>query len=521
MHVEGVRYALNGRPQSLIVKCFDGNSFQSLSLEILLHVGIILPSELACALVLPLMLVIFVPTYIVCGPGLMLANHRSPCLGSSTGLGGSHPVILVAVLLLSVLASLTRGFCQLELAKQLALTSREVVEEKVKRCAAEFQAERIQEGKAAPPTTSVASASDAESRAFTVLTAPPALLFGKIQDDPEEEHVHLLDSVDCLPEHCTVQIEGSDVPVAVGSLMPGDKVLCYDHLAQTAAFRKVTDVQAKDASTSQWLRVELTDGSCMDVTGDHPMKTTTQSQQNRSKGQHTLPATTTTTSAQDLVPKQHYLTCIRPVQLGIKNIRSYEELGEMSAARRISISVWQGERHSIFANLPGSAPSSLGAVAVGSADASFGFYTKNTFVHFQTPQRQLARSISDSNVNYLMDWSNPHGSNSISAYETSSKTSSASEDCVSKVRFPGPVSVQNHHRLGKNGLASIGSQHGSGCVPCKYHFRHVWFDPAKANGKPRPGPCNRGQYCNFCHSEEHDAEHRKYPPQSGRRKQQL
>eukprot|EP00927_Polykrikos_kofoidii_P039746 TRINITY_DN34070_c0_g1_i1.p1 TRINITY_DN34070_c0_g1~~TRINITY_DN34070_c0_g1_i1.p1 ORF type:complete len:744 (-),score=98.37 TRINITY_DN34070_c0_g1_i1:169-2400(-) len=75
----------------------------------------------------------------------------------------------------------------------------------------------------------------------------------------------------CLPPEVLVWVEGHPVPRAVGTVSVGERVLCFDNLANGLRYVEVTDMKTLGGST-QFVFVELVDGTVLKLTADHPMR---------------------------------------------------------------------------------------------------------------------------------------------------------------------------------------------------------------------------------------------------------
>eukprot|EP00443_Scrippsiella_acuminata_P048913 CAMPEP_0115190312 /NCGR_PEP_ID=MMETSP0270-20121206/11961_1 /TAXON_ID=71861 /ORGANISM="Scrippsiella trochoidea, Strain CCMP3099" /LENGTH=823 /DNA_ID=CAMNT_0002603521 /DNA_START=87 /DNA_END=2558 /DNA_ORIENTATION=+ len=200
------------------------------------------------------------------------------------------------------------------------------------------------------------------SQLVTELISAPA---GSAQNVAELESSTAMscaeDSGDCLPPDAVLWLEDEPEPVKVGQVKIGQRVLCYDHVAHGLKYSEVVDVAAHDASFSNWVVVVLDDGTELQMTFDHPLYP--------EKAEAAI-------KAGELEPFTHSLAVLKVVSVPVREVRAAaraETLHQHSATagvlpmQRISLSVQQPERHSIFV---ASGPSTEGGIAVASASVN-------------------------------------------------------------------------------------------------------------------------------------------------------
>jgi len=345
---------------------------------------------------------------------------------------------------------------------------------------------------------------------------------------------------DCLPPDAVVWIEGQSIPAKVGEVGFGQRVLCYDHLAGGLKYAEVVDIAAHDASTAEWVVVKLEDGTELKMTSDHPIYP----QANGMVGKHSDSAV----KAGDLNPSVHSMEVLRLVSMPVQEVRFIGKSGtdvvkhDLAPSERVSLSVRQPERHSVFVS---SGPGGKGSMAVASASidaqnaAQQKYMVRNTFIdspdefeHTSSSRRHRARSapaaVRFRGRNALL----PSASCSVRSVTssqasgvtyTSSVTSCSSKSGASPrviLGAEGPLDRRNMGKAGQHkpqqwhqapvklsqtltlrrqGLQSVGAMmHEKGqCCPCLMQTLHE-----TGNGFNNE-PCRFGLLCSRCH-ETHD-----------------
>merc|ERR1740121_274824 len=103
------------------------------------------------------------------------------------------------------------------------------------------------------------------SQSRSVMTAPAAVwphLYGQITSQSCEAGSSLAscEGVDCLPENCLVQVEGSPGPRELGTVRIGERVLCNDSLTGRTCYIDVANaeiVEHAQEGPATWVRVTL------------------------------------------------------------------------------------------------------------------------------------------------------------------------------------------------------------------------------------------------------------------------
>jgi hypothetical protein len=383
-------------------------------------------------------------------------------------------------------------------------------------------------------------------------SAPAGLkwLQAEAQDDGEQAIVACAgEDGDCLPPDAVLWLEGQSRPVQVGQVKAGQRVLCYDHLARGLKYSEVVDVATHDATSSEWVVVVLEDGTELQTTADHPVYPR---------------LAEAAVKAGDLEPSVHSLEVLKMVSVPVREVRRKSLAQEQqqqqqqqqhqqqqqqqqpamksdpAPAARVSLSVQQPERHSIF--VASSGTGAEGSVAVASAcvnaplsAAGRQYRVKNTFVEdsegpFElprpnrrfrtTPALQLAGASGLEGECGSAALGAPHRSKAPSSSsvrsrssvcERSSRSSSAAGGTAKEVllnvgrvadrtddagaAYTGEISLARILELRGQGLRSIGAVgHCAGkCCPCLMETRH------RNNFGTRA--CKHGFLCGRCHED--------------------
>jgi len=274
--------------------------------------------------------------------------------------------------------------------------------------------------------TSVAGSSESRH------TAPPVLLSTKADTD------RVRCDPDCLPTGTLVWVEGHQLPQPVERLTAGQRILCFDRLIGNMKYAELLDREEANTPT-EWVQVTLADGSKLQVTSDHPLRPEGNAQPRPPKPASSLEV-------------GESLKVLTMTTVPVASVMT----SEMEASR-ISLTVQQPERHSIFAAAPGQG-SSIHALAVESANAF-----DSTTYHIRSHNTFITAAAMET---YEMS----HGEAPRSA-----PPSLAGEPSSSDVTSPG--------------------KHPETCRPCAHEHN---FQTGRA-----PNPCVKGASCNFCHAE-HD-----------------
>eukprot|EP00931_Biecheleriopsis_adriatica_P047034 TRINITY_DN27089_c0_g1_i6.p1 TRINITY_DN27089_c0_g1~~TRINITY_DN27089_c0_g1_i6.p1 ORF type:complete len:710 (+),score=70.58 TRINITY_DN27089_c0_g1_i6:203-2131(+) len=510
--------------------CWDSNTFNTLMFAIVWHFVAVLPAVCSIALILPLSLISFVPVFVTCrtfldDPRLLTVEEYFFSIHSRS------PIYLVAFMVALTISNCFKAKAQWELAKHVTLHHQSAIQEKVKRCAAEFETEQVREqAKTSQQTKKQEQASICEKTvvssvpsAFTTRTAQtsPTVLLSWRDSKYRDMACMNCATGDCLPEHYRVQAIGSAELVELCKLQVGSKVLCYDNVLKGTAHIEVTEVEVSDPKgdreADEWITVQLSDGTSLDMTGDHPVFA-------QRHGNMVVDAIL----AKDLLPGEHSLTSTRIVQLGVKNVRKWKDCSE----RRVRFCVKNNERYAVFVSSTPGLPQGTGFVAVGSSDVDELMMSKaRNFWSPLTEERPLRRcqsspaclteavALSPLDQPSQLRGEGDEASENTSLMYTNTTRSEGPTDAdfhlVGKSDQPQSVSLRELREIEAAGIPSIGSiPHGNGCRPCEFYHRHRRWTPSSTK-LGRPPDCVHGRLCAFCH---HD--HVEFDPYPKNRKDQ-
>jgi len=140
----------------------------------------------------------------------------------------------------------------------------------------------------------------------------------------------------------------------VQGLAVGDRVLCFDKLGQSLKHASITKAQTI-AGQAEWLTVTLQDNTKLAMTADHPMRPLSA----HTDGQ--MQSLEQNVCAQELQPGHHHLLALKVVPVLVTDVRS-----SGSCESRVSLSVQQPERHTIFVAAADQATGSVQSMAVAS-----------------------------------------------------------------------------------------------------------------------------------------------------------
>eukprot|EP00931_Biecheleriopsis_adriatica_P028481 TRINITY_DN16971_c0_g1_i1.p1 TRINITY_DN16971_c0_g1~~TRINITY_DN16971_c0_g1_i1.p1 ORF type:complete len:648 (-),score=111.68 TRINITY_DN16971_c0_g1_i1:63-1982(-) len=267
---------------------------------------------------------------------------------------------------------------------------RATIQEKVKRCHAEFEAELVKssEGERRWLETATDSAYMegpfhlSKYHAQSIMSAPPTL--GRLEATAARSGCADRHGNDCLPIASQVYVEGSLKAKRSDELQGGDRLLCYDHLLGSLKYVELQDVELISGPV-EWTRVVLADGTVMTVTSDHPMRIL--NSDSAETGSFGLGGGVVR-SAKELQPGQDMLNILKLGATPVKEISSWQD--EQPRAR---VNVQHSWRYSIFSQAEETQFNGFGAVAVESSDALLGrtdckcasdLLVARTFIHFPT-----------------------------------------------------------------------------------------------------------------------------------------
>eukprot|EP00404_Azadinium_spinosum_P024981 CAMPEP_0180589026 /NCGR_PEP_ID=MMETSP1037_2-20121125/17941_1 /TAXON_ID=632150 /ORGANISM="Azadinium spinosum, Strain 3D9" /LENGTH=408 /DNA_ID=CAMNT_0022607199 /DNA_START=330 /DNA_END=1556 /DNA_ORIENTATION=+ len=318
---------------------------------------------------------------------------------------------------------------------------------------------------------------------------------------------------DCLPATALVWVQGHALPQPVSELMPGDEVLCFDHVACTMRHVRVLQAERSEGPAI-WATITLADGTSVMVTADHPL----------------LPFENFSPSfsrASDLQPGNH-LVVLKAEPVRVQNVRTHDEIVE-----RMAVSVYQPHRHTLFVSTSGDRVQ-MRAVAVGSADMSAQamVIANRTFLDMVCGSESFARAevrscssppvLSAAAAESRASNAQAEGDvTSLSIDSEDTEDDDISVDIILRPPIGEKVEEQSCNssdpevglsqscsgasgstvglgeilQLKADGLQSRGSSgHADGiCRPCAHEAKFQY-------GK-RGRPCINGMLCNFCHAD--------------------
>jgi len=387
----------------------------------------------------------------------------------------------------------------------------------------------------------------------------PAEMTNRVHQRPIAGSLQECEGGDCLPKTAQVWVESCTLPKSIDSILPGDRILCYDNLANGLSFAPVvTAVPAKHNPTSDSVTVTMADGSVLTTTADHPLAIQSEAR-DLNRG---------CVRACDLQAGNSLMMLridgVKVTSVEHSSKSQVEENGSPLQAEWMTITMAQPERHEILvASQEQKKAKSFQAraIAVGSCDRALddhrALIVKNTFLHSREhcgnsschrstsapprlahskpslrlegtssaahkPYLQTENSSEVMNIVSVIGKSSTSGmpSNSGKSIEsesnsehTSESMSEPSDKCNAssvKLGFPvpsEPVSVSRARlsdirTMKSNGLDSAGSCHvGMPCSPCSFHFCHLRWPDTRT-------PCKAKFMCEFCHDVTHNPEWR-------------
>lgn len=242
--------------------------------------------------------------------------------------------------------------------------------------------------------------------------------------------------------------------------------------------------------------MKLEDGTQVEVTADHPMRTMSDVCSPMKK-------------TCDLQPGKDEVMVTRTLPVRLESIQSWQD-----SVPRVSVTLAQSMRFSMFVRGLGR---QTAAVALESADyLAHELQVKNGFVDYLDSKSGIESHAASAPP-------------AVSSFHLRPVLCNSSDGCSSlsgifEVVLTSPsdengANLSAYRDLKVSGCASIGSvRHNDfACVPCRFEHNHQ-KDPANAE------PCRNFQFCTFCHAE-HDDEYwkrhqlqKKYDKKKSRRR---
>lgn len=457
----------------------------------------------------------------------------------------SDAALMFAIAGCAVVGKWVTEHSQLKVFEMLDAQRIEVVTEKVLRCQAEFVKEDMLakinmgdrhstlvesslEDKTSAHSTTVQNSCAAQS-APAILTASGISCSDTCQ--------LMQAGGDCLPADALSWTVDSKQPQPLSSLTLGDRILCYDNLAKTLTHAEVVGLQ--DSVNPDWVKVELADGSTLDMTADHPVAV----QPLRGACVNTLKATNPgVVRAGDLKAGKDAVMMLKIVWTPVSKVQSpsrEQEDGNATGKKWVSISVEQSERHEIFVAAASKEGVHGDLMAVGCSDRLLGSaqeWSRNTFLDIPMPKGAEMQRCNSDPLPFVSSTAQTCGTSSIySQKKTKTKTVSESTSRSSKSAsetssytssiasfVSGDHKIRTHVKVGPpikpdsgslarltdtikshiEGSPSLGSRNhtASECTrPCTFHFQSVY------HGRP---PCKAGGLCEYCHDTSHQSKWR-------------
>eukprot|EP00930_Biecheleria_cincta_P051949 TRINITY_DN3717_c0_g1_i1.p1 TRINITY_DN3717_c0_g1~~TRINITY_DN3717_c0_g1_i1.p1 ORF type:complete len:736 (+),score=138.00 TRINITY_DN3717_c0_g1_i1:92-2299(+) len=250
-----------------------------------------------------------------------------------------------------------------------------IINEKVKRCAAEFNAEQLQvsrtSGLCDGQDTDYLSLPVQHAEADLFATTPAAMWPSPsscLSAPADIDRLAFLEKggeprCECLPLSAKVYLKGAAMSTDASELLEGDQVLCYDHLASSIKFVEVEDVGTVTGEC-EWCHMVMADGTRVSMTADHPVRVVGQASEvarSKTRGAWGLGGGRVS-PAGNLIPGEDMLKLLR---LGAVPLAELHR--ETDIAPRVRVNLKQSWRYSLFCSQ--SAGLEMTAVAVESSNA--------------------------------------------------------------------------------------------------------------------------------------------------------
>jgi hypothetical protein len=351
------------------------------------------------------------------------------------------------------------------------------------------------------------------------------------------------------PNTAVVWSEDSALPKPITATSPGDRILCYDNVAQGLTYAKILTVGlGHDSSDLGDVTVGFEDGTSLRLKADHPVAV------QRIEDMASAQSPRICLHASELQPARHSLLVSRIVPTLVTSIESNENpTGSIPGKHHVlALTMEQPERFEpLMANADNSGTRGQ-PIAISSYDravnSGINVHTKNTFICFEEKHMNFEnRSVCSAPPRC-----------SISEFRTSSKHGSAQGQSVTGMDFnpvaslPDTASLASVEDVGQqldctmsdagsllssspsvdsggatnikigteddtrcdlpegarltellslraSGYATRGSicrSHDT-CIPCSFHFTHLRIPDKKP-------PCKAGYFCEYCHDPSHN-----------------
>jgi len=391
-------------------------------------------------------------------------------------------VLFVFMCVLSVAVKQILEMQEQKLYSELQRQRQETVQEKVLRCAAEFEREQLLDGTShIEPEKS----EDEECKTTSAESAPAV-----IQRPTEAGSVtpHLCSGNTCLPGVAEVWKEGHAVPTCVQEMAPGDRVLCLDEWTRSVGYVAVAEVHITDADQTSWMTVTLEDGSMQQMSSDHPVYP------------HAHGQPCQCSRASDLKPGYHTLPVFRLMHVLVKTVEPLKSdttsIQVDVHPKKASLSLTDNQRYTVLACC-GTEQGGQTCMAVGAVAPQGGrkVICQNSFINVVNEEPSVLRrcssepalhlhasSMAQTNAAMLIDNSIACNSSTVSSGESANILMWGPDIC--KASFVANLNAKH--------VPSAGSYfHESGnCRPCLFQTRlnKQW------------APCWKSTLCDHCHS---------------------
>ncbi|CAL1158341.1 unnamed protein product [Cladocopium goreaui] len=408
--------------------------------------------------------------------------------------------LIIGVVALSVARCSAWRDKQLDFQREEQLKSF-IIDEKVKRCAAEF-AVQLAQGE-------TLKATDGESSYLYQTGNQPWHSPPSTQSAPAPERLAQgtrgdCDRCDCLPMNAKVYLEGRPAAVPASQLEVGDRLLCYDHLAGSIRFVDVNDCGVVSGEC-QWSHITMADGTALSVTAEHPVRVVGEVDADRGAfglggGQ--------VVHAGELRPSKDMLKILRLGAVPVQTIQL-----QQSEEPRVRVNLHQcvTEQNEQIAAivLDAFAGVEMTAVAVESSDALQGrgqadLQVQNTFIAgfgediIQVPPKPLSAPGAVTGGALRLH----------TLPESCERCEVSADDCLADLETNLDSDVADAGRASSSSEGSPDLLHAKGCCqPCLFQSRY-FADPEKYPACTKPDCLAR--YCHLPHSEEYIAKYKSY-----------
>eukprot|EP00931_Biecheleriopsis_adriatica_P006463 TRINITY_DN107861_c0_g1_i1.p1 TRINITY_DN107861_c0_g1~~TRINITY_DN107861_c0_g1_i1.p1 ORF type:complete len:585 (-),score=64.48 TRINITY_DN107861_c0_g1_i1:114-1868(-) len=161
---------------------------------------------------------------------------------------------------------------------------------------------------------------------------------------------------DCVPANYNVCVEGKELPLEIGVVEAGQRILCLDSMSTVPKYVQVLSNSVENAAEEDnWVAISLADGSKLVVSEEHPIRVTAGG---------SLPECV---RSKDVIASHHEVSSLEVKQLPVLEVRRMKA-SDAAVFQRASLRVAHPERFNVLVKAPEC--SSFKYQAVGSIDAS-------------------------------------------------------------------------------------------------------------------------------------------------------